>query len=472
LWKPLPGPQTIAYQTLAEVTGYGGAAGGGKTDLGLGLAITAQQKSLILRREAVHLRAIQDRAREILGAVGRFNQAQGLWRDLPGGRQLEFGGCKNAGDEQAYRGRPHDFIAFDEADQFLERQIRFIMGWLRTTTVGQRCRVLLTFNPPSSAEGEWLLDYFGPWVDDKHPAPAQPGELRWYAVVDGKEVPRPDGTGFVHRGETIQPRSRTFIPARLMDNPYLVATHYGATLQALHEPLRSQLLYGDFHIGRQDDAWQVIPTGWVKAAMARWTAQPPAGQRPTCYGLDVAYGGADQTVIAPRWGAWFGKLSKWKGPVTDSGPKAAHLAWGVWKESCPDGAGGAPIQVDAIGYGADCCTQLKQLIGKLCVPVNVAEASEEYDRTRKYRLVNVRTAMYWKLREALDPNAGHNLALPADPELMRDLTAPTYKVQANGLVVEPKPDIKERLGRSTDAGDAVALAHWQPKRWRLDVFVG
>src|SRR5262249_32593913 len=66
LWKPLPGPQTIAYQTLADVTGYGGAAGGGKTDLALGLAVTAHKKSLILRREAVHLRAIEDRAREIL----------------------------------------------------------------------------------------------------------------------------------------------------------------------------------------------------------------------------------------------------------------------------------------------------------------------------------------------------------------------------------------------------------------------
>src|SRR5215468_9381801 len=69
LWQPLPGPQTIAYQTPADVTGYGGAAGGGKTDLALGLAITAHRHSLILRREAVHLPAIQDRAREILGQV-------------------------------------------------------------------------------------------------------------------------------------------------------------------------------------------------------------------------------------------------------------------------------------------------------------------------------------------------------------------------------------------------------------------
>ena len=30
LWRPLPGPQSLAYYSKADVTGYGGAAGGGK----------------------------------------------------------------------------------------------------------------------------------------------------------------------------------------------------------------------------------------------------------------------------------------------------------------------------------------------------------------------------------------------------------------------------------------------------------
>src|SRR5947209_3233762 len=30
LWKPQPGPQTLAYLHPADVTGYGGSAGGGK----------------------------------------------------------------------------------------------------------------------------------------------------------------------------------------------------------------------------------------------------------------------------------------------------------------------------------------------------------------------------------------------------------------------------------------------------------
>src|SRR5262249_29218161 len=100
--------------------------------------------------------------------------------------QIEFGGCKDPGDEHAYQGRPHDLLVFDEASQFPERMVRFIAGWLRTTVPGQRCRLLLCFNPPSSAEGDWLLQYFAPWIDDTHPRPAEPAELRWYAMLDGQ----------------------------------------------------------------------------------------------------------------------------------------------------------------------------------------------------------------------------------------------------------------------------------------------
>jgi hypothetical protein len=442
----------------ADVTGFGGAAGGGKSDLALGLALRWHRRSLILRREFKNVRALIDRAREILGGLGHFNGTAGVWSGLPGGRQIEFGGCNHPGDEQAYRGRPHDLLVFDEADQFTEPMVRFIGGWLRTTTPGQRCRTLINFNPPATAEGRWLLTYFAPWVDSKHPRPARPGELRWYATLgDGVEVERPDGSPFGHQGETITPRSRTFFPARVTDNPHLLRTGYVATLQSLPEPLRSQLLKGDMEAGLQDDIWQVIPTAWVKAAQARWTDSPPAGQPLTCLGVDCAYGGADQTVIAPRHGSWFGRLKKYRGQVTDSGQKAAFL---VLREH----QGDATVNVDGIGYSSACYEALRDRLGKFAVAVNVAQATELFDRSKKYKLVNVRAAMYWRLREALDPETGDNLALPPDPELLGDLTAPRFEVRASGVIVEPKADVKERLGRSPDCGDSVALAHWIGKR--------
>lgn len=41
LWLPLPGPQLAAYTTQADIIGFGGAAGGGKTDLACGKALSA-----------------------------------------------------------------------------------------------------------------------------------------------------------------------------------------------------------------------------------------------------------------------------------------------------------------------------------------------------------------------------------------------------------------------------------------------
>ncbi|MGB0685603.1 MAG: terminase, partial [Planctomycetota bacterium] len=40
----------------------------------------------------------------------------------------------------------------------------------------------------TTVEGRWILNYFAPWLDKKHPRPAQPGELRWFATKDGVEL--------------------------------------------------------------------------------------------------------------------------------------------------------------------------------------------------------------------------------------------------------------------------------------------
>ena len=50
-WRPLPGPQTLAYESTADVIGFGGAAGGGKTDLAVGMALTQHHRAQMFRRE-------------------------------------------------------------------------------------------------------------------------------------------------------------------------------------------------------------------------------------------------------------------------------------------------------------------------------------------------------------------------------------------------------------------------------------
>lgn len=448
-WNPLPGPQTLAYHSDADELFYGGAAGGGKSDLLLGLAATSHRKTIIFRREYPQLREIIERAKEILGPLGTFNASANLWR-LTDGRLVEFGSIQFDDDKDKYQGRAHDLKAFDELPQFLESQYRFVIGWNRTTRRGQRCRVVGAGNPPTNADGEWVIKRWAAWLDAQHPHPAKPGELRWYAMVDGQEVEQPDATPFEHKGKTIKPKSRTFIPARLADNPYLLATDYESVVQGMPEPLRSQMLYGDFTAGHDDNPWQIIPTAWVRAAQARWQPGGNIGQHRDSIGVDVARGGKDKTVLARRFGTWFAPLEKHPGASTPDGPGVARLVAAALID-------GGTANVDVIGVGSSVYDHLCEL-GVSVSPINFAEATTDRDRAGVLRFANVRAYAYWSLREALDPVKGDNLALPPDSELLADLCAPRWSMRLSGVLVESKEDIIKRIGRSPDCGDAVALA--------------
>lgn len=448
IWVPLPGPQTEAYESEADELYYGGAAGGGKTDLVLGLAATQHRKSIIFRREYPQLRDVISRSRDLLRMKGSFNGRETSWR-LADGAILEFGATQYETDVAKYQGRPHDFKGFDELPQFSEAQYRFLIGWARTVIPGQRVRVVGAGNPPTTAEGEWVIKYWAPWLDEQHPHPAVPGELRYFAVVDGKDIECATAEPFTYKGETVTPRSRTFIPARLTDNPYLSSSGYASVLQGMPEPLRSQMLYGDFTIRSDDDPWQVIPTDWVLKAQERWHPenQPPGPM--TSAGTDIARGGKAQTVIAPRYGAWFAPLRKYPGTTTPDGPSVVALIVEALQH-------GGIANLDVIGVGAsvfDLCVQQ----GLAVNAINFSEKSPGTDRTGNLHFINLRAYAYWAFREALDPLTGDGIALPPDRELRADLCAARWTMRVNGIAVEPKEDIASRLGRSPDCGDAVVL---------------
>lgn len=462
IWVPLAGPQTEALNTEADILFYGGAAGGGKTDLLLGLALTRHLHSIIFRREGKQLQGIFQRMQELLMTRDGFNSQTQIW-NLPG-RIVEFGSCKDFGSEIAYQGRPHDFIGFDEITHFLEAQFRFLMGWLRTTRKGQRCRVVCAGNPPTDSDGDWVIQFWGPWLDENHPNPAKPGELRWYATLDGKDVEVENGEPFTHHGERIKPMSRTFIPSKIADNPYLLETGYMAQLQSLPEPLRSQMLNGDFTAGKDDDPWQVIPTHWVKMAMDRWEHRDVKGVM-TGLGIDVARGGRDETVLSRRHGNWYDELIRQPGMATPDGPAVASLAVNYVRN-------GAPISVDVIGVGTSVYDHLKTT--KMDVnAVNFAEKSIEKDKSGQLPFRNKRAEYWWRMREDLDPQNDKGIALPNDSRLKADLCAPRWKLVSGGIQIESKEEIIKRIGRSPDSGDAVVLARkdqvkrqWEPLKYK------
>lgn len=112
------------------------------------------------------------------------------------------------------------------------------------------------------------------------------------------------------------------------------------------------------------------------------------------------------------------------------------------------------VFVDSTGVGGPVADQLRRLMpGVVILDVNFASAAPD----RHY--ANMRTYMWWQMREAL--RAG--LAINACPELEAELTSPMYGHNASDqIALEKKDDIKKRLGISPDDADALALTFAMP----------
>lgn len=461
-WRPLPGPQSEAYYSKADVIGYGGAAGGGKTDLMCGLGFTRHKRSLICRKDGQQLFGVRERLSEIEGGYDGWNGQDRVWRH--DGGVMELRGIPHLGDEKKLQGRPHGLKGFDEATELLEMQVRFIMGWMRSEDEGVEPQALLTFNPPTTIEGRWVIKYFGPWLDKKHRNRAQPGELRLFTTIAGEDIETEDDRAFVlydgkpvydydpadfRPEDVIRPKSRTFIPSRVSDNPYYMRTGYIATLQAMPEPLRSQMLYGDFEAGMKDDRWQVIPTRWVEDAMDRWKPRAAKGEMDSM-GVDPAMGGDDKFVISRRHGTWFDDLLRYPGGDVPDGPTGAALVVAARRDR-------SPVHIDVIGWGASCHDFLVSNEVQ-AVAINAASRTDERTIEGSLKFANDRALRIWRMREALAPTNPDPIALPDDAGLLSDLTAYRWSMTASGILIESKEQMRQRLGHSPDDGDAVCLA--------------
>jgi hypothetical protein len=468
LWIPSAGPQLEAMLSEADVLLYGGEGGGGKTDLGLGLAFTQHERSLIIRRQYTDLRGITDRAKEINSTDKGYNGSSPPRLTAINKKIIDFGALSEEGSEEVWQGQPHDLIYIDEVVQNREKQVRFLMGWNRTTTEGQRCRVVLGSNPPVNSQGIWIISMFAPWLDPRYPDPAEYGELRWCVTgqdeagntydqwVEGPHVKIPSGKFDEKTGEPkfLKPLSRTFIPAHLSDNPFLKDTNYAAQLDALPEPLRSAIRDGNFMAARKDEADQVVPMAWVHAAQNRWLdagGQPPSGVPQCAIGVDCARS-KDKTVLAPRYDGFYPKLIALPGKDTPHGRDVAALVLKYRRD------GSMPVIDVGEVNGAEAFAHLDEN-GVQCIRHMGMDRSTGRTKSKHLKFFNKRAEVYWKFMEALDPeqDGGSPIALPDDPELVAELCALKWELTPQGIKVTPKKDLVKELGHSPDKADAVVM---------------
>jgi hypothetical protein len=211
---------------------------------------------------------------------------------------------------------------------------------------------------------------------------------------------------------------------------------------------------GEFHTSDTDG---VIPLGWVEAANLRWTEWDEAGRpeqpAPHRVGVDVAREGSDKTVLAILTGTVITELRHYSQQPTTA---TTGVVVGVLNAD--------PTMiavVDVIGVGGGVVDQLREQKRHVDA-FNASEGTLMMDRSKELKMLNTRSGAWWHLREMLDPAYGATLALPLSDSLTGDLTAPHWKVTSAGRIqIESKDDIRKRIGRSTDEGDAVVQAVWE-----------
>lgn len=190
----------------------------------------------------------------------------------------------------------------------------------------------------------------------------------------------------------------------------------------------------------------LIPLVLAMAARGKHMIASAYEHAPKILGVDVARQGGDSSVIIRRQG-----LASWtpiKLDQLDSMAVASRVAqeWQTWN---PDA-----VFVDGTGgYGAGVIDRLRQLG---YTPIEVQFGGKPNDP----RFLNKRAEMWWGVKEWLEQGG----ALPDSMELVRELSAPTYEFDRTRSVfrLEPKEDIKERIGKSPDIADALALTFAQP----------
>ena len=255
------------------------------------------------------------------------------------------------------------------------------------------------------------------------------------------------------KGEKIKAKSRTFIPAKLDDNPYYADGEYAARLAALPEPLRSAYKDGRFDISMKDADWQTIPTAWILAAQARWKEDGWKDFTMTAMGYDPAGGGKDSAELCWRHGGWYAPFVSAQGEETADGSVSAAYILKHRRDN-------AAVVVDVGGgYGGAVTLRLKDN-GIAYAAFDGSKGSTAKSKDGQLHFANKRAEAWWRFREELDPDqyGGSAIALPPDPELRADLAAPTYTVTARGIQIEAKEALRQRLGRSPGKGDSCVYA--------------
>ncbi len=276
--RPQPGPQEAFLASPADVVIYGGTAGGGKS-FGLLMEplrhVTTNHAfaAVFFRRNTTQIKnpgGLWDESRGIYPLSGGRATAHTLeWR-WPFGGKVKFAHLEHESTVYDWQGAQIPLICFDELTHFTKAQFFYMLSRNRSTC-GVRPYIRATTNPDADS---WVKDFIAWWIDPNTglAIPERSGVLRYFIRVNDAIVWGDSAEELRARhGRDVEPKSCTFILARLADNQILLAKDpgYKANLMAQNAVERARLLDGN---------WKVRPRSgmYFRREWCRIIDAPPA----------------------------------------------------------------------------------------------------------------------------------------------------------------------------------------------------
>lgn len=203
---------------------------------------------------------------------------------------------------------------------------------------------------------------------------------------------------------------------------------------------------------------KLIPLNWIEAAMERWEEYVKENGESSTGGriaVDVAGEGVDTSVLARRDNNFI-TLRTLGVKEPDLAP--IEIAEQILKEQFDS------CLVDSIGEGRGAYAVAKKKNDKVYQFKSSYSGKGITDETGTMKFKNARAYSFWALRDALNPIFEPDLMLPPDDELKAELAEIEYIIDDKGICkIEPKEDLKKRLGASPDKADTVSML-FAPKR--------
>lgn len=269
--RPQAGPQERFLSSSADIVVYGGSAGSGKS-WGLlmeplrHVTTNHQFAAVFFRRNTTQIRnpgGLWDESRTLYPLLGAKPAKAVLeWR-WPFGGLVKFAHLEHESTVYDWQGAQIPLICFDELTHFTKAQFFYMLSRNRSTC-GVKPYIRATTNPDADS---WVREFIAWWIDQEtgFPIPERSGVIRWFVRVNDTlvwaDTPEELRARF---GSDAEPKSVTFISAKLDDNKILLAKDpgYRANLMAQSAVERARLLGGNWKV--RPAAGLYFQRSWVR----------------------------------------------------------------------------------------------------------------------------------------------------------------------------------------------------------------